>query len=39
MGMGLRGRQNECATPEALVNRFRGGVSQVLMLRGEATHR
>ncbi len=36
MDPGLRGRQPECATLDALVGRLRGGVSQVLVLRGEA---
>ena len=32
----LRGRRNECATLDALMGRVRAGVSQVLVLRGEA---
>ena len=35
-GTELRGRQHECATLDALVGRLRAGVSQVLVLRGEA---
>jgi DNA-binding CsgD family transcriptional regulator len=33
---GLRGRQRECATLDALVDSVRAGASQVLVLRGEA---
>ena len=36
MATKLRGRHNECATLDALVARLHGGVSQVLVLRGEA---